>query len=137
MTFLLINSQINFNFDCMIKKNHNKNLHSINGNIPTKNNYQLLHWNKGNSDFHNKINDVLLTIDEHSPDLFSISEANYNFSNPIQIKGYNIEVNRLHTFSSFSRSILLIRDNISYKRRNDLENTFISSVWIEVIVSSK
>ena len=32
---------------------------------------------------------------------------------------------------------MLIRDNISYKRRNDLENTFISSVWIEVSISSK
>ena len=41
-------------------------------------------------------------------------------------KGYHI-----------SRTILLIKKGIAYKRRKDLENEYIASVWVQIIISKK
>ena len=46
----------------------------------------------------------------------------------------HIENNRLHILSTFTRSILLINKKIAYKRRHDLEDPLISSIWLEVSI---
>ena len=51
-------------------------LHYLNGNIKLTN-IKIAHFNKGNSKFKNKLDDIHYIIDSHTPLIFSISEANY------------------------------------------------------------
>ena len=99
--------------------------------------YKLLHINKGNSNFHNKINDIYSIIDIHKPDILSIQEANYDLKNPISIKGYNIEYKKLCSNDYKARTILLVKDNINYKRMYEYEDDYISSIWLEVLIKKR
>ena len=68
---LILSSQICSNYKKSKQKSNNKNNHTIFGNI--KNGcYKLVHWNKGNSNFNNKIDYIFSTIDSHKPDIFSL-----------------------------------------------------------------
>ena len=69
------------------------------------------------------------------PDIFSIVEANYLIGSNFSFKDYNLEYSRIHPLSNISRTVLLIRDNISYIRRYDLESPLISSIWVEINIS--
>ena len=66
--------------------------------------------------------DIAITLDRHKPDFFAIHEANYNILKDKGFKGYNIEYNTLHINSVISRTILLIKKGINFKRRYDIEN---------------
>ena len=76
LLLLLLSSQVENNHDSILQKGNNKSSHSLYGN---NSNYNLLHWNKGNSYFHSKIDDIYYAIDLNKPDIFSIAEANYFF----------------------------------------------------------
>ena len=88
MLLLLSSSQVDNNHDSILQKGNNKSSHSLYGN---NSNYSLLHWNKGNSYFHSKIDDIYYAIDLNKPDIFSIAEANYFFQENVKISEYNIE----------------------------------------------
>ena len=134
--FPIIFSQGIQDYTQYLQTNNNKITHSLVGNdIKVHNNrknFRLLHWNKGSSNLDNKIDDLYMTLDDFKPDFMSIAEANMSFKNPVCIKGYNMETNRLHIMSTFTRSILLINNKISYTCRHDLEDPLISSIWLEV-----
>ena len=66
---------------------------------------------------------------------FSIQEANYNIFSSLKFPGYKIEYNKLTQNNDTARTILLVDNNISYKRRYDVENDFISSIWIQVNIT--
>ena len=55
----------------------NKIAYMENGNIKLHN-LKILHWNKGNSLFNNKNDDIYFILDKYKPHIMSISEANYN-----------------------------------------------------------
>ena len=97
----------------------------------------MISWNKGNSNFSTKRDDILITINRYHPDIFAIHEANYSIKNDGQILGYNIEHNTLVDNYTISRSLLIIKKGISYKRRYDLENKYISSIWVQINISKK
>ena len=97
----------------------------------------MISWNKGNSNFSTKRDNILITINRYHPDIFAIHEANYSIKNDGQILGYNIEHNTLVDSHTISRSLLIIKKGISYKRRYDLENIYISSIWIQINISKK
>ena len=65
--------------------------HYLNGNIKLTN-IKIAHFNKGNSKFENKLDDIHYIIDTYKPLIFSISEANYCNLNERIIDGYNIEI---------------------------------------------
>ena len=94
--------------------------------------YFLLTWNKGNCLFSNMRDDIAITLDRHKLDFFAIHEANYNILKDKGFKGYNIEYNTLHINSVISRTILLVKKGINFKRRYDIENIGISSIWVLV-----
>ena len=127
--------QLNSNVDQFLQQNRNRKMHAMMGNNTA--NYNLLHWNKSNSNFNNKTNDINEIIDLFRPHFFSLVESNYIFREPYIVKGYKMENSRLHISSSFARNTFLIRDNIDYERRNDLEDPYISSIWVEVNISSR
>ena len=97
----------------------------------------MISWNKGNSNFSTKRDDILITINRYHPDIFAIHEANYSTKNDGQILGYNIEHNTLVSNYTISRSLLIIKTGISYKSRYDLENAYISSIWVQINISKK
>ena len=115
---IILSAQVNNNFSKCKANNLNRNQHICNGNI--KSNIKVIHWNKGNSNFHNKIDEIYTILDQNKPDIFSVVEANYSFSDKINIRHYSMELSRLHISSTFSRNLILIKNSISYTRRYDL-----------------
>ena len=61
-------------------------MHAPNGNISKNGSYFFNNWNKGNSTFSNKQNDIGTKIDRYKPDFFAIQEANYNI---LKDKGFS------------------------------------------------
>ena len=88
----------------------------------------MITWNKGNSNFSNKRDDICITLDRFNPDIFSIHDANFLVDNDRNFKNYTIEYNTLTENSKIARTITLIKKGISYKRRYDLEDRYISSI---------
>ena len=103
------------NFSHIQQINNNKISHSTNGHIK-HNNIKIAHFNKGNSKFDNKIDDIHYIIDKHKPLIFSISEANYCNTNKTIICGYNIETCDFKIGYHTSRQILLIHNSLTYTR---------------------
>ena len=66
-----------------------------------------------------------------------LNEANYDILKDKGFKGYNIEYNTLHINSVISRTILLVKKGINFKRRYDIENIGISSIWVQAQISKK
>ena len=95
LIFFLLGVCINSSYSKRCQEANNKNIHSLNGNISKKGTISLFTWNKGNSTFGNKRDDILITIDIFKPDIFAIHEANF-------------DIGRDKNF-----------DNIAYKRRKD------------------
>ena len=129
---ILFNSQINNNFNLFLATNNNKLSHTNNGNISKLGSLKILHFNKGNSKFENKIDDILYVIGKHKPDIFSIQEANYDITNHCNIPGYNIEYNTLTKNHNVARTIIIIKEGINYKRCNIYEIEYISSIWLQI-----
>ena len=75
---------------------------------------------------------LVITISNSKP-----NEANYDILKDKGFKGYNIEYNTLHINSVISRTILLIKKGINFKRRYDIENIGISSIWVQAQISKK
>ena len=48
----------------------------------------ILHLNKGNSHFRNKVNDLQITIDKLKPDIISLSKANLYNTDVISINQF-------------------------------------------------
>ena len=108
----LFGTQINSNYS-KFKQIQNNTIHHLTyGNISNNGSYKFATWNKGNSNFHNKIDDIKIILNDISPDCLSIYEANYDIYSRAHLSGYRIKCNRLHISNSIARSMLLIRDNI-------------------------
>ena len=78
LLFFLLGVYINNTFSKICQVSNNKINHSINGNISKKGTLTLFTWNKGNSTFQNKRDDILVTIERYRPDIFAIHEANFD-----------------------------------------------------------
>ena len=134
---LLFGIQANNNYKKVCQGSNNKLNHVLYGNRSKGGNLSLFTWNKGNSTFSNRRNDIEVTIARYKPDIFTIHEANFNILNDRGFENYKIEANTLCKGYKVARTIVLIKDTLAYKRRKDLENDYISSVWIQVIISKK
>ena len=113
LIFLIFGAQINDNFDKITSTQNNKLSHIIHGNISKNGSYKIVSWNKGNSLFQNKLDDIKFIIGNISPDILALHEANYNINVPVKIPGYRYEYNLLAPNNSISRSLLIINENIS------------------------
>ena len=125
----------NNKYDIYLQKSRNKRMHSEHGNRDKLNTLEIAHFNKGNSNFETKINEINILIEKYSPDIFSIVEANlpikYEYIQK-EIPDYSFELNILSDKTKLSRNIILVHKNISYKRRRDLESDITSTIWIEI-----
>ena len=80
------------------RKVNNRLAHSYNGNKSQNKNINFLHWNKGNSLFKNKSEEIKILCKQHRPDIFSICEANLQHeSNIIKVEfpDFNYEVTKM------------------------------------------
>ena len=111
--FFLLWNIINSSFSKILQSKNNKINHMVYGNISGIGTYKFLTWNKGNSNFSNRRDDVIISLHSHNPDIFAIHEANYSIKNDGKIKGYKIEYNNLISGNDICRTITLIRDDIS------------------------
>ena len=128
LIFFLLGVNTNNNHSKARQESNNKYNHIINGNITKKGTLTLLTWNKGNGTFKNKRDDILLIIKRYRPDIFAIHEANFDLKGDMGFENYSIETNTLFKGHNKSRTIMLIKKGVPYKRRTDLENDFIASV---------
>ena len=114
----------------------NSHQHTLNGNT-TLNNLKVLHWNKDNSLFTNKLDDLFFLIDQFSPHIISLSEANYNKIDGNLINDYNIEYNDLGIGYCNSRVVTIIHKSIQCTRRIDLEPKYIAIIICDIKLSNK
>ena len=129
IAFILITQ--NSTFLATLQCTNNKNSHILNGNIKATS-IKIAHFNKGNSKFDNKIDDIHYIIDTHKPLIFSISEANYcNINNAI-IDGYSIETCDFKINYHTSRQILLIHNSLTYTRQKDLEKPHLALIICDI-----
>ena len=97
-------------------------------------------WNKGNSDFLTKKDEIEIIIEKHRPLIFGILEANINqdaHSPALQIEGYRLEREQAPDCKTRTRTAVFIKEEIKYKRRSDLEQPNTSMIWLEVFTSTK
>ena len=62
--FLLLGAQICNNFSKANQAKLNNSKHTENGNISPKGNLKFYHWNKGNSNFSNKVDDINFILEQ-------------------------------------------------------------------------
>ena len=115
LLFFLLGVNINNTFSKVCQVSNNRINHTINGNISKKGTLTLFTWNKGNSTFKNKRDDILVTIERYRPDIFAIHEANFDLNNDRGFENYTIEANTLCRGYQISRTILLIKKGLHTK----------------------
>ena len=87
------------------KLNNNRISHIKNGNISKNGSFSMLSWNKGNSLFEKKRDDISITLDRHKPDIFAIHEANFNSQVNKGLKNYNLEYKTLDDRCTFTHNL--------------------------------
>ena len=109
----------------------NKLQHSKNGNHYLN----IAHWNKGNTLFINKTTQIDQLLNTHKPHILSLCEANIvkmvNDTHNNKYYDYTIEHTKMADITNNSRNAILIKNNLVYTRRYDLENNNTSTIWIE------
>ena len=121
---------------------HNRAQHSKMGNRASGKNrgYNLIHWNKGSAFFQTKFNEIAHTIDTLKPHIFSISEANLDINfdtSTFNLSDYKIEYTLMAQTTKMSRQILLIKNDVQYTRRHDLEDDDTCTIWVEICMPNK
>ena len=109
----------------------NRENHAKNGNRVCK----FMQINKGNSLFDTKATLLLDEINRNKPNIVNICEANFPniYSNSTkEMAKYNVERTKQSVKLGMSRNILMIKKNLHYKRRKDLEDHVTSTIWVEL-----
>ena len=101
-------------------------------------------WNKGGAlqPLHKKINEIEEMVKSNNFGVFGVVEANlFKESNheDVTIDGYSLlwDLGRENRKRNNSRCVLYIRNDLSYKIRNDLMEMDIPEIWVEVGESNK
>ena len=98
-------------------------------------NFKFLLLNKRDADLKNQINNINNILNTHKPDFMVINELQkykYDTTSKYNFPGYKMEHDQLDITDGWSRTGILIKSNIKYKRRLDLEDSGLSTVWIQV-----
>ena len=135
----------NFKQLIRINSNYDVNLmmHRINGNSGGKiaqKCLKLIQYNKGNSDFKNKISEIQLLLQNHNPDILCLSEANIKKDHIYYLKqfpNHDFELSIMHTNVGLARNVIIVKKEVKYIRRMDLENGENSMIWIEVTLPKR
>ena len=116
-------------------KKNNKKQKIKNGNISNIGNLTIISWNKGNSQFLNRMQEIQQIIIEQKPDIFSIQEANLSKNIDIgtcQIDGYKMEVDQLYEKFQMARAVIYINEKIKYTREKEQEVQGEPVIWLKI-----
>ena len=130
----IFKNKVFYNYGLSLQIKRNETMHSLTGN-KQYNSLKILQINKGSSNFSTKKNDIDILLSDHSPDFLAISEANILKSDKNLHKhypDYDILLNKTSETHDLSRNVVLIKSNIPYKRRLDLEDDITCTIWVEV-----
>ena len=75
------------------------------------NNLKIIQMNKGNSEFHNSIQNIKITIETNKPHIIIINESNLSAYDDISqhsFPNYKLERDQLGPISKRSRTVVLI-----------------------------
>ena len=114
-------------------KRRNNLIKQINGN--GKNSLSICHWNLGSKKWKNKRNQIQALVDQTNPDIMFISEANLDDSTPSHdslITGYLITLPKTMTRNGTARLVLLTKENLDFKIRDDLMDDIFTSIWLKI-----
>lgn len=77
----------------------------------------------------------LLTAELSEYDIICVSETKLNNSvdtSKLEINGFNQPIRRDRRYNNGGGLLIYIKNNIYYKRRQDIENQYIENIWIQV-----
>ena len=102
----------------------------------------MIAWNKGSSLLQNSQQELGILIDKFKPDILTLSEA--NLKNDIETKYVSIDNYTLHTAPTInnqelniSRVVVYTHSNVIVKRRHDLEDDRLATIWLELRLPGK
>ena len=120
-----------------INKKMNSRQRSINGN---RKSIKIIHANIGPRHWSNKVEDIQLLIDEHRPDIFSVSESNI-FKNDLQAATHIQDYNMIHSKSletwGYSRMTTLIHKDIDFVTLDRNMCDDVASTWIQLKLNGR
>ena len=105
---------------------------------PKEKSVPLIMWNKGNSQFLTKKDEIELIISKYNPGILAILEANVKNDihlPALQINGYSLERDNLGSTGPRYRAVAYISNLLCYRRRYDLEEEGTPLIWLEVITN--
>jgi hypothetical protein len=115
----------------------NKHQAITNGNIIGTNTLKLVQWNKGRKKLNTYIDSLEVLIAAEKPDILCVSESMLGIDDDpedVRIDGYDCEHASTGDEVGLSRNCIYICKTLVYVRRNDLEESPISTVWIELTI---
>ena len=98
-------------------------------------NFKFLLLNKNNADLKNRIDQINHVLETKKPDFFVLNEAQlhkHDTTTRYQFPGYCMENDNLNITDGWSRTAILVKNSIKYKRQKDLEIKGIATVWLQV-----
>ena len=104
------------NYSRYLRKYRNKVMHSIHGNRVKTFGLKLYHFNKGNSHFRNKIDQLQVEIQKYKPDVISLSEANIYKNDTLyinQFPDFDFVFDQYWDTLGWSRQIIMIKKTLT------------------------
>ena len=129
------------NIKLQSKKAMNRAMHSLNGNRQVRNVIQIAHWNLGSHNWQNKITELDALLQEATPDMLFVTEANLFESLPDYqryVEGYQIYIpEAMMRKHGYARIVLLVREGLDVHIHEELMHEDISVIWTNLKCSNR
>ena len=115
-------------------KIRNNLIKSRNGNNLKVKSMKVVHWNLGSRLWINKTVEIQHLVDEYSPDLAIISEANLFLKHSNEqrhIEGYDIIVTKGFEHFGVSRLVVLAKEGMNVQTDDNLMDSQVASIWMK------
>ena len=114
----------------------NRAAHAVNGNQASRGKpITLCYWNKGSSFLLNKQEDISDIINTYKPLVLGLGEAQYKKDHSlaeVQQPGFTLHLDSCQDSLGVSRCAVYTHNSLVVKRRDDLEDKGIATVWLQL-----
>ena len=114
----------------------NREVHAKNENLANRGKpIKICYWNKGSSYLCNKQEDIKEIINTHRPHVLSLGEEGFKKDHDlteVQQPGYSLHLDQCQASLGVSWCAVYTHNSLSVKRRYDLENEGIATVWLQL-----
>ena len=117
-----------------LKKSHNKIMYTINGNISGKSNINIIMINKGSSNLAKYLDIIKITIHNENREIVILPESNLKENEntfEVHFPEFNVESKFIQGLG-YARISMLIHKSVTYNRMKEIDDYYISTVWIKV-----